>query len=559
MSIAEQIMLGTQQQSKNWSALSNSLGQLGQQIGDNLAMREYQRQYQAALPVIQQTMQAATQKIQAGDFTGGYAEAVGGLPLMSQNPLIAQASKSYLDSIKGVAEFQQSAMWQKLQQSRMGGGGVSGGGTNTGPVVDAGRFFPGMNVSFNAGAGDAQGAETGVGMGGVGEGADANQPDYSANPTTEPTDANTIEVIDDSGQALFYPPRGLEGGLPSNDQAATPATQQITREMIVNNMPEDKRKEFDALTDFQQEAIVAAVNFDRNLTPEQKQDVVNNSGVTQDAMPETSELWKDPRLEKYFPGAVGIAKPKEKKELLGTGISFSSRGGMNITTAPQVTNQDVLDAWKGAGGKIGNKEKLEQALDVMDDAKMRKLFDEYKNIFALRAAAQEEGEEFFVGEEQITRRQFDAIVSLSTLPIWSERDYTPMVNQTEAPAAAPAPAAGGERFPVKQGAVPAPTPTATPAAPARELTLAEQITATAPAPAPAAPTAPRKQPERRGATAARESTRLNREREELRKALYEVTRRGEVRGLKKGLDPENATVKRGIERLKEIEKQLASL
>jgi hypothetical protein len=32
-----------------------------------------------------------------------------------------------------------------------------------------------------------------------------------------------------------------------------------------------------------------------------------------------------------------------------------------------------------------------------------------------------------------------------------------------------------------------------------------------------------------------------------------------MRGLKKGLDQENPTVKRGIERLKEIEKELASL
>jgi predicted metal-dependent hydrolase len=96
-------------------------------------------------------------------------------------------------------------------------------------------------------------------------------------------------------------------------------------------------------------------------------------------------LWKDPRLEKYFPDAVGIAKPSEKKELRGTGITFTSRGGVNVSTAPQVTNQEVLDVWDK------NKEKLEQALDAMDDANMRKLFEEYKDIFSLRAAAQPEG------------------------------------------------------------------------------------------------------------------------------------------------------------------------
>jgi hypothetical protein len=78
-------------------------------------------------------MRSATAKIQAGDYTGGYAEAVGGLPLMSQNPLIAQASKSYLDSIGQVAEFQQNQMWNQLQRSRMGGGG--GGGGNVLPAM----------------------------------------------------------------------------------------------------------------------------------------------------------------------------------------------------------------------------------------------------------------------------------------------------------------------------------------------------------------------------------------------------------------------------------------
>jgi hypothetical protein len=111
----------------DYSGVSNTLAALGQQIGQGLAMREYQRQYQNTLPAIEQTMRSATQKIQAGDFTGGYAEAVGGLPLMSQNPLIAQASKSYLDSIKNVAEFQQNQMWNDLQRSRMGGGTGTGG------------------------------------------------------------------------------------------------------------------------------------------------------------------------------------------------------------------------------------------------------------------------------------------------------------------------------------------------------------------------------------------------------------------------------------------------
>ncbi len=57
MSIAEQIMLGTQQQSKNWSVLSENLGRLGREVGNQLALEQYQKQAAEALPAMQQQMQ----------------------------------------------------------------------------------------------------------------------------------------------------------------------------------------------------------------------------------------------------------------------------------------------------------------------------------------------------------------------------------------------------------------------------------------------------------------------------------------------------------------------
>lgn len=162
VNIANMIAGYSEQQTGQANILSQQLQQLGQQVGQSLAMREYQKQYQAALPVIENTMRSATQKIQAGDFTGGYAEAVSGLPLMSQNPLIASASKSYLDSIGQVAEFQQSALWQQLQRSRMGGGGVSEGlpamgpsGAQTAMSAMYGEQFPAETAAMPAGQPEA--------------------------------------------------------------------------------------------------------------------------------------------------------------------------------------------------------------------------------------------------------------------------------------------------------------------------------------------------------------------------------------------------------------------
>jgi hypothetical protein len=86
MSIAEQIMLGTQQQSQNWSVLSENLGRLGQQVGQQLAMREYQKQAAEALPVIQQQMQAALKDAGKGRSADAYSKL---LPLLS-NPAYTQ-------------------------------------------------------------------------------------------------------------------------------------------------------------------------------------------------------------------------------------------------------------------------------------------------------------------------------------------------------------------------------------------------------------------------------------------------------------------------------------
>lgn len=80
------IMEGGKQQSQSWSVLSENLGRLGQQVGQQLAMREYQKQAAEALPVIQQQMQAALQDAGKGRSADAYSKL---LPLIS-NPAYTQ-------------------------------------------------------------------------------------------------------------------------------------------------------------------------------------------------------------------------------------------------------------------------------------------------------------------------------------------------------------------------------------------------------------------------------------------------------------------------------------
>ena len=105
MSIAEQIMLGTQQQSKNWSVLSDSIGQLGQQIGQSLANKEYQNQVQAVLPMMQATYRNAFDKIGQGNLSEGYSDLMDAQIQYgsSTNPFIQNMNKQMAEMSKQYA------------------------------------------------------------------------------------------------------------------------------------------------------------------------------------------------------------------------------------------------------------------------------------------------------------------------------------------------------------------------------------------------------------------------------------------------------------------------
>jgi len=110
------IMQGGNQQSKSWSVLSENLGRLGQQVGQQLAMREYQKQAAEALPVLQQQMQAALQDAGSGRSADAYSKL---LPLISnpqynQNPILLPGLEAALKATKD--ESDNFLMKQKTQQ-----------------------------------------------------------------------------------------------------------------------------------------------------------------------------------------------------------------------------------------------------------------------------------------------------------------------------------------------------------------------------------------------------------------------------------------------------------
>jgi len=119
---------GTERQSQSFSVLSENLGRLGQQVGQQLAMREYQKQAAEALPAMQAAYRSAMDDVSRGSVTQGYKKFMdaqlqfGG----SQNPFIADAAKN-AGGILGQAFVAYEKQQQRQAQYGGGSGGVGGG------------------------------------------------------------------------------------------------------------------------------------------------------------------------------------------------------------------------------------------------------------------------------------------------------------------------------------------------------------------------------------------------------------------------------------------------
>ena len=102
-------------------AVGQSLQQLGQQVGQTLAMQQYQRQAQAQLPFIAEQMQVATREASEGKFGDAYSKIIGltADPSVTQNPFILPALEMGMQAIKQGS----SQAWFNLQNRQQGGGG----------------------------------------------------------------------------------------------------------------------------------------------------------------------------------------------------------------------------------------------------------------------------------------------------------------------------------------------------------------------------------------------------------------------------------------------------
>ncbi len=140
MAIPAMISEFSQQQLNYGAAVGQSLIALGQQVGQQLATREYQRQAQVALPALQQTYSSALDKIESGDVSAGYRDLMNAQLQFgaTQNPFLTtindRASKLAEDAANNV-------MKTRLYDMQYGGRG--GGGTPAGKGTSLLKMFSG--------------------------------------------------------------------------------------------------------------------------------------------------------------------------------------------------------------------------------------------------------------------------------------------------------------------------------------------------------------------------------------------------------------------------------
>ena len=292
------------------------------------------------------------------------------------------------------------------------------------------------------------------------------------------------------------------------------------------------------------------------------------------------QIVETPFLQELGLNIGAVVGPKKYSATIPKGTTESRTVGRKGLTATKSQQTEVVE--KNTEEEKEFKTLIDKARSatssIKSNAQLKRIFSKAGNDFTNIETDEEEdgyGKTIYKAfvtasdgtrsEEELSKSEYDSLkVFTDEIPSFSSRTGVKIIKGRKEEAAPAGGSSIAERVRSQFGKKETPAPSEAPAAsqpapPPKALTLAEQISATISAP-PAAPSpTPRKQPERRGAKEASESIRLNKERDVLSKALYEVTRRGEKRGLKKGLDPENSAVKRGIERLKEIEKELASL
>ena len=491
----------SKQQSERFSNLGQSLAQLGQQVGQQLAMQEYQRQATAALPAMQANYRQAFEDINQGRYADGYMKMMETNMQFGadQNPFLANAAQEANKMFALASKQTQSEMW-RMQQA--GGGGMGGGGEYSVPSAED-ILMGGMPAMQQP-------------MGDMRDQLDMEAVEGLPTDQEQPSEGFSFGGGRISGSSLFQPtPDIIEdaarniGEYQSKDRGGKQKfnSRHTTDELTDNAIPLN-------LPGYDGYYIVPPVleqKLDRKVTQRFKPNEQPDTTVM-------SEL---------------VAKNKDRIDAFNAALQQAQSAGAFVQRSGQLSR--IAGAVNGDWTRVkmdeeGPKDDRQYTAQIDNSEPIELTDEEYKNLAILSSLP-------------ATIRAFENAGAMFIAPKPTEAPTKTLSTADKVRA----------QYGKKDGATtateaPAPTPP-----PAKELSLAQQISSLSEDKRKAS------RPVSRGAEKTQIRKGLEKELNDLRDALYRVNKKREIISLKPNRDPNNPVVKKGIERLKEIEKQLSSL
>ena len=256
MALPAMIQKAAENQTSRYAALSQSLANLGQQVGATLAQREYQRQAAEALPAMQESYRRAFGKIQQGFISEGYMDVLNTSMQFgsTQNPFLMGYIEQANKFAKEAGDARLSQAWQNIQMGRSAGSDTGDGKY----VPSSEELLSGTYKQPTATTDTSIPAMRGMGGGGMGSNTRDSIDQQAADNLPQPDLGMPIsEVPPTAGQGFSFGAGSIEG--PSKFQ---PPTQIINKAgqaiaAYASQTPEEKKawKDSNTISDYSGKTI----------------------------------------------------------------------------------------------------------------------------------------------------------------------------------------------------------------------------------------------------------------------------------------------------------------
>jgi len=353
MSIAELIMQGTEQNSKSTAWVSDSLQKIGQNVSAALKEREQQKQAQAMMPFLQQSMQESMELAGKGQSGDAYAKMIPLLtdPSTANNPYIMRVIPALQNGIEAAASDYQQNRRLDIAASRVSGSG----GYRTQYEDEDDSIFQ-NNATQSQGTSPSkvsspqvQSKQVPVKPAAVSTG--VIQPSVSVSIPQDLSMAPTgLPATQQPGQVLASTPDTGQRGKVSVVSAEQPQQGQVTATMPMEEPDPETLKIFQKVY----------ANY-QNATPLVREGMRDKVVLEFDSIQEAKDnIAKLKTNQSYEPLDFGVVDPSIKGVAYSSTIpgAINAKGGQ--TRLPNTKGIDQRETWQNAANLVNGREDLAQ-------------------------------------------------------------------------------------------------------------------------------------------------------------------------------------------------------